>query len=195
MSAARDAGDSARTLALVDRAVAGDRLAFDQLYTQHLASVYKFVLFRVGDVALAEDLTQEAFTHALRRIGTFTWQGGGFAAWLITIAKNLITDHHKCARTRLERPVGEMADTDPVESVETTVLRRHEVDQLHQLVSQLCPGERALIQARFLDELSITETAGRLAKSEAAVKTQQYRATRNLAQRLLVPTPPQEATP
>lgn len=195
MSTARDAGDGARTLALVERAVAGDRLAFDQLYTQHLDQVYRFILYRVADVSLAEDLTQEAFTHALRRIGAFTWQGGGFAAWLITIAKNLITDHHKCARTRLERPVGEMADADRLEADPAQLVMTDLVNRaLRAALEQLCPAHRQVLQARYLAELSVRETAELMGKPEGAVKSCQYRAMHAL-RRLLTPSPPQEATP
>ena len=51
---------------------------------------------------LAEDLTSETFFRALRSMNNFRWQGKDFGAWLMTIARNLTTDHFKAGRTRLE---------------------------------------------------------------------------------------------
>ena len=53
-------------------------------------------------MALAEDLTSETFFRALRSMNSFRWQGKDFGAWLMTIARNLTTDHFKAGRTRLE---------------------------------------------------------------------------------------------
>ena len=51
---------------------------------------------------LAEDLTSETFVRGLRAIQRFNWQGKDFGAWLTTIARNLIADHFKSSRSRLE---------------------------------------------------------------------------------------------
>ncbi|MGH1553105.1 BN159_2729 family protein [Streptomyces sp. L7] len=59
---------------------------------EHYHLVYGFLLVRTRNRHLAEDLTQEVFVRALRRIDVFTWQGTAFAAWLTTIAKNLYLD-------------------------------------------------------------------------------------------------------
>ena len=59
--------------------------------------------------ALAEDLTSETFFRALRRMNTFRWQGKDFGAWLMTIARNLTTDHFKAGRTRLEQTTEDMS--------------------------------------------------------------------------------------
>ncbi|MGW4874337.1 sigma factor, partial [Streptomyces chartreusis] len=75
---------------LVERAQAGEADAFGRLYDQYSDTVYRYIYYRVGGKATAEDLTSETFLRALRRIGTFTWQGRDFGAWLVTIARNLV---------------------------------------------------------------------------------------------------------
>jgi RNA polymerase sigma factor (sigma-70 family) len=70
------------------------------LYDHYNTSVYRFVYYRVGSVALAEDLTSETFFRALRSMKPFKWQGKDFGAWLMTIARNLTADHYKAVRTR-----------------------------------------------------------------------------------------------
>src|SRR4051812_16644820 len=72
------------------------------LYDHYQGSVYRFLYYRVGSVALAEDLTSETFFRALRSMSSFRWQGKDFGAWLMTIARNLTTDHYKSSKTRLE---------------------------------------------------------------------------------------------
>ncbi len=173
--------ETRRVVALVDRARDGDRAAFDQLYTRYLETVYRFILYRVGDVALAEDLSQETFTRALRRINSFTWQGREFAAWLITIARNLVTDHFKASRTRFEFTTGEISDADEIsESPETIVITELANASLRAAVQRLSPQQQQCVELRFLHELSVAETAAIMGKNEGAIKTLQYRAMRAL---------------
>jgi len=60
---------------LVERAQAGEADAFGRLYDQYSDTVYRYIYYRVGGKATAEDLTSETFLRALRRIGTFTLAG------------------------------------------------------------------------------------------------------------------------
>ena len=87
---------------LVTRAQDGDGEAFGQLYDRYVDTVFRFIYFRVNDRALAEDFTSETFLRALRRIGTINYQGRDIGAWFVTIARNIILDHMKSARHRLE---------------------------------------------------------------------------------------------
>src|SRR5204863_6999899 len=100
---------------LVARAQAGDAEAFGELYDRYVDLVYRYVYYRVGGQALAEDLTSEAFLRALRRITTFTWQGRDIGAWFITIARNLVAGHFKSGKYRLEGTTADMPDADRAE--------------------------------------------------------------------------------
>ncbi|MFF4155165.1 sigma-70 family RNA polymerase sigma factor [Streptomyces sp. NPDC001651] len=117
------AATSRRIYVDVARAQHGDRQAFGRLYDEYCDTVYRYVYYRVGAKATAEDLTSETFLRALRRIGTFTWQGRDFGAWLVTIARNLVADHFKSSRFRLEVTTGGMLDANEAErSTEDVVL-------------------------------------------------------------------------
>ncbi|MGN6607705.1 MAG: RNA polymerase sigma factor [Jatrophihabitans sp.] len=83
----------------VHAAAAGDSAAFGRLYEEYAGEIHRFVRRRTISAELAEDLTQDTFVRALRAIGTVTDQGRPVAAWLVTIARNLILDHAKSART------------------------------------------------------------------------------------------------
>ncbi|WP_237302680.1 sigma-70 family RNA polymerase sigma factor [Streptomyces sp. S063] len=180
------AGREPELLAL---ARSGDREAFATLYNEHHAEVSRYIRGHIVDAYLAEDLVQETFLRALRRISTFTWQGREFVAWLVTIARNLIVDHFKALRTRLETPVGDLVDTDAlVDSAEDTGLRKlaavEAADTVHGALLALTPDQHAAIQLRYLNELSISATAKAMRRTEGSVKQLTYRgltAMRHLA--------------
>lgn len=181
--------DNRRMMDLVERAQDGEAEAFGRLYDQYSDTVYRYIYYRVGGKATAEDLTSETFLRALRRIGTFTWQGRDFGAWLVTIARNLVADHFKSSRFRLEVTTGEMLDANEVErSPEDSVLESLSNAALLEAVRRLNPQQQECVTLRFLQGLSVAETARAMGKNEGAIKTLQYRAVRTLA-RLL----PQEA--
>ncbi|MEF9905533.1 ECF subfamily RNA polymerase sigma factor, BldN family [Streptomyces sp. P9-A2] len=177
--------DSARMMELVERAQAGEADAFGRLYDQYSDTVYRYIYYRVGSKANAEDLTSETFLRALRRIGTFTWQGRDFGAWLVTIARNLVADHFKSSRFRLEVTTGEMLDANEVaRSPEDSVLEYLSNAALLDAVQRLNPQQRECVTLRFLQGLSVAETARVMGKNEGAIKTLQYRAVRTLARLL-----------
>ncbi|KPI01958.1 RNA polymerase, sigma-24 subunit, RpoE, ECF subfamily [Actinobacteria bacterium OK074] len=177
--------DSARMMDLVERAQDGEADAFGRLYDQYSDTVYRYIYYRVGSKATAEDLTSETFLRALRRIGTFTYQGRDFGAWLVTIARNLVADHFKSSRFRLEVTTGEMLDANEVErSPEDSVLESLSNAALLDAVRRLNPQQQECVTLRFLQGLSVAETARVMGKNEGAIKTLQYRAVRTLARLL-----------
>ncbi|OEV13416.1 ECF subfamily RNA polymerase sigma factor, BldN family, partial [Streptomyces nanshensis] len=177
--------DSRRMMDLVERAQDGEAEAFGRLYDQYSDTVYRYIYYRVGGRATAEDLTSETFLRALRRIGTFTWQGRDFGAWLVTIARNLVADHFKSSRFRLEVTTGEMLDANEVErSPEDSVLESLSNAALLEAVRRLNPQQQECVTLRFLQGLSVAETARAMGKNEGAIKTLQYRAVRTLARLL-----------
>jgi RNA polymerase sigma-70 factor (ECF subfamily) len=74
------------------RAQAGDHQAFAQLYSLHKRRIYSLCLRMVGNLAEAEDLTQEAFLQLHRRIATFRGDSA-FSTWLHRLAINVVLMH------------------------------------------------------------------------------------------------------
>ena len=100
--------------ALVRQAQDGDAEAFGRLYDHYVTMVHRYLLHRVGDRAQAEDFTSETFVRALRRIDSLSFQGRDVGAWLVTIARNIVRDHVKSSRFRLEVTTADMRDADRV---------------------------------------------------------------------------------
>jgi RNA polymerase sigma-70 factor (ECF subfamily) len=174
---------------LVQRAQAGDTEAFGAIYDRYADTVFRFIYFRVSTRQTAEDLTSETFLRALRRIGSFTWQGRDLGAWLVTIARNLVADHFKSGRYRLEVSTAEVLDADspergPEGSPESAVVDKLTNQTLLEAVKRLNPEQQECIVLRFLQGFSVAETAQTMGKNEGAIKALQYRAVRSLARLL-----------
>lgn len=184
-SSAVDEAVATRLIALVELARGGDKEAFGQLYDHYQPSVYRFLYYRVGSMTLAEDLTAETFFRALRSMHSFRWQGKDFGAWLMTIARNLTADHFKAGRTRLEQTTEDMQTLDTTtESPELEVLSSLTNEALLRALGELPTEQRECLIMRFLQGLSIAETAEILGRSSGAVKQLQLRGVRNLAKLL-----------
>jgi RNA polymerase sigma-70 factor (ECF subfamily) len=184
-SSETDEAEGSRLIALVELARSGDSEAFGMLYDHYNASVYRFIYYRVGSVALAEDLTSETFFRALRSMSSFKWQGKDFGAWLMTIARNLTADHYKAGRTRLEFATEDMGAHDSAtDGPENAVLASLTNEALLQALGELPTEQQECLIMRFLQGLSIAETAKVLGRSDGAVKQLQLRGVRNLAKLL-----------
>lgn len=183
-SGAQSASPERDAWALVDRVQAGDAEAFGLIYDRYVDEVYRFVAYRVTSRALAEDLTSETFVRALRRISTLQWRGRDPGAWLITIARNLVADHYKSSRHRMEITTADLPDGTPADGPERAVLDSLAATELVAAIRKLSAEQRECVTLRFLRCLSVEETATAMGKNAGAVKALQYRAVRTLARLL-----------
>lgn len=177
-------GEQLRTLVL--RAKTGDSEAFGQLYDRYVDLVYRYIYFRVGSHALAEDLTSETFLRALRGITEYAWQGRDFGAWLVTIARNLVTDHFKSGRNRLEVTTADVLDRplDSTQIPENAVVANIVNEHVIQAVKKLRAEQQECVILRFVYGMSLAETAKIMGKKSNAIKALQFRAIRALARAL-----------
>jgi RNA polymerase sigma-70 factor, ECF subfamily len=168
---------------LVSLAQGGDGEAFGQLYDRYVDSVYRFIYYRVNDRALAEDFTSETFLRALRRISTITYQGRDIGAWFVTIARNIVLDHVKSARHRLEITTADTLEGDDrAPSPENAVIESLTNERLMTAVAQLGDEQRECVMLRFIQGFSVSETASVMGKNDGAIKALQHRAVRKLAE-------------
>ena len=93
----------------------GARIAFEELYDEHFDGIFRYILYRVGQVAEAEDLTAQTFFKALRSLWRFRWSKGSFSAWLYRIATNEVNSHHR--RRRLSVPLNLLDAGEPQEYI------------------------------------------------------------------------------
>ncbi|HMC68873.1 MAG TPA: ECF subfamily RNA polymerase sigma factor, BldN family, partial [Mycobacteriales bacterium] len=180
-------GELATVMDIVSRAQGGDNEAFGELYDRYVDVVYRYIYYRVSNATLAEDLTSETFLRALRRISSYTWQGRDFGAWLVTIARNLIADHFKSGRYRMEVATSDLVEAGADRSQdgpENEVLTSITNEALLEAVKRLNPEQQECVSLRFLQGMSVAETAAIMGKNEGAIKALQYRAVKSLSRLL-----------
>lgn len=176
---------------LVERAQAGDAPAFRELHDRYAPRLRRFLAGRVTE-SHVDDIVNETFLRAWRNLDSFRWQGRDIAAWLYTIARNLVADHYGRRRTTHELPAddpGIYADSDSstTRGAEDTVIDLIEAERVRDAVRALPPLQRQCVQLRFLEELSVAETARLMGRQDAAVRALQARALRSLAASPAVP--------
>lgn len=177
-----DPGRDEEVWGLVEAAQRGDTEAFGQLYDRYVDVVHRYAYARLGDRTLAEDVTSETFLRALRRIGTVSYRGRDVGAWFVTIARNLVLDHLKSGRNRYEVVSGDPLDADrSTEGPEPAVLRRLSSEELLRCIRQLPLDQQDCVVLRFLQGLSVAETAAVMRRTSGAVKALQHRALHRLA--------------
>lgn len=158
---------------LVDLAVQRDAEAFGQLYDLYLGPIYRYLFYRLGDAAEAEDLAEAVFLKAWEAIHRFRWQGKPFVAWLYRMAHNALIDY---MRTR--RPADSLdlhpdrAHPDREEELDRGVT----AEEIAQAIGQLTEDQQQVVVLKFLEGLDNAEIAAITGKNEGAIRALQLRA-------------------
>jgi RNA polymerase sigma-70 factor (ECF subfamily) len=150
---------------------------FEAVYEAHAPIIYRFLFWRTQNQALSEDLTSSVFEKAWRARTSF--RGGSSKAWLLRIARNVLTDHW---RKRADIPVEDMnviAGADDRDMSEALDLK-FQARELHKALRRLPEDMRRVVELRFIEGLSCREVAQELHLSESNVRVIQYRALKKL---------------
>jgi len=157
---------------LLVEAAQRDRSRFAELYERNFHRVYAYVARRVAERHVAEDLTAEVFSEALKGIDKFEWRGAPFGAWLLRIASYMVADHWK-RQGRESSSLPEEANRVGPDEIERNAM-------LFQLLDRLPEAQFRVLHMRFVEQKSIREIAREMDRSEGAVKQLQLRAIENL---------------
>ena len=158
--ASRLSGEQAGERLLIEAAQKDPR-RFADLYELHFEQVYAFVVRRVGDQDVAEDVTSDVFHKALASLKHFEWRGVPFVAWLLRIAANAIADRSK----RVPREVSGVDDPEQLVSpacLEDAERKAH----VFRLVDDLPDDQRRVVVMRFAEDKAF----GKLHRSFAEAK-------------------------
>jgi len=135
--------------------------------------IYRFAARRLGDRDAGQDVAAETFADAFASIHRFRWQGVPFEAWLYTIARRRTVDH---LRANARRQTEELRDRPAPDHSDGVI----ESTRLREVIAQLPPTEREVVELRFMEDLDVAETALRLGKRAGAVRIAQHRALAHL---------------
>ncbi len=167
---------------LVVEAQAGGRAAFEQLMGHFQKDIFRMAYYRTRSSMDAEDLTQEVFLQAYKKISSLK-EVDRFRSWLFQIALNRIRDFNRKKRFRnLFSAFGDTRETaktpagasDQPEALDN-LMAQDFWKQIELFLNKLSRMEREVFLLRFVDHLSIKEISQALAKSESTVKTHLYR--------------------
>lgn len=177
--------DEDAVLRLVELARAGDRVARQRLYRQHVGRVFRTVRGALRSDAEAEDVTQDAMLTALTSLHRYSPRSGTrFAAWLTTIAIN--TMRHRFRRRRPElTATGELPEVPATDAdVGDDIDRAKQTVALLQALAELEPREREIVSLRYGAELNAAEIAAQLGLEAANVRKILERARARLEERI-----------
>jgi RNA polymerase sigma-70 factor (ECF subfamily) len=180
-----------RDRSLVDAARA-DPARFDALYRKYVAQVYNYAVYELGDHHEAEDATERTFLSALANLPRFEERarpedGEGastFRIWLFRIARNVVAERRRRWRRRPEAPLDLVLDAPSPGDVEGTVVAREALASAWRAVDRLPGDRRRAVVLRFVHEMSTSEIAEILGRSEGAVRVLIHRGLRAVAREL-----------
>lgn len=180
-----------------DRTLAQDartnRDAFAQLYRRHADRVYRYLLVRLGDQHLAQDVAAQTFLAALERLATYRGEGE-FISWLLAIARNKATDALRSRQTTLPLEAAASIPS-PQPAPEQIVATRLQLDEVARALRSIAPERAEALALRVVGGLSAAEAGVVMGKSEAAVKMLVSRAIHDLRERLAFTGETGEAEP
>jgi len=161
---------------LVIRAKDSEPEAFSELYELFVEKIYRFLLFKVGSVTEAEDLTAWVFEKAWENLKKY--KKGNFQAWLFKIARNTLIDFWR--KEKKEKSLEEIGEIGSHTDILADLCKKDEQKQLLLAFKKLKNKYYEVLSLRFLNDLSVTETAKIINKSEGAVGVIQHRALKSL---------------
>ncbi len=178
---------------LVERAVAGERGAFDELVRLTYRDAFGLALRLTGKEEDARDVVQDAYLRAYRSLGRFRGEAR-FSTWLYRIVANCSSTHTtKRQRYRHEQlpdddlVVDSRPESDPAAQAEAAGLRR----ALDAAIADLPPRLRSVVVLRDVYDLSHEAIADELGISVSAAKVRLHRARRRLREQVF-PLPGEE---
>lgn len=149
------------------------RLDWEAVYWERMPRIYNFFRYRLGDDALAEDLTATTFEKAWKFRERYRSDLGAFSTWLFTIARNVAHDHFRQRRNNVALDEGHLVSSE--RSVEEAIQRDSDFARLSWLLAQLTVREREIIALKYGAELTNRSIADVLGLSESNVGTIAHR--------------------
>jgi RNA polymerase sigma-70 factor, ECF subfamily len=169
--------------ALIARLAKGDQQAMPMLFARHRTRVFRFVLRRVRNEAVAEELVNEIFLAVWQQAGRFEGTSSA-TTWMLSIAHNkAVSSLRKKRDEGLDEGVAE-AIPDDSDSAETILAKGGKAAALRLCLNKLPDDQRVVMDLVYYHEQSVKEVAEVLGIPEATVKTRMFYARKKLSEML-----------
>lgn len=154
----------------------GDRL-LRTLHDEHGPALWRYVLsLTSGNAVEAQDVVQETLLRAWRNPQAFEPERGSPRAWLYAVAKRIVIDEHRSARSRHESVSAHLPEPRSEDPSDQVIDR----ELLRQALSRLTPEHREVLRQCYFRGLSVAQAAETLAISPGTVKSRTHYAMRAL---------------
>ncbi|MBI5754464.1 sigma-70 family RNA polymerase sigma factor [Candidatus Peregrinibacteria bacterium] len=162
----------------------GDQEAFAKIYDIFVDQIYRYVYYRVQG-ADVEDIVETVFLKVWENIRQYKPQKKSFSAWLFRIAHNLVVDHYRAYKDKI---FDELSSDLPDQSRQHNPIRSAQSSfdnlVLKKALVKVKKQYREIILHKFINELSNSEIAEILGKSEGSLRILQFRALKALRKEL-----------
>lgn len=150
---------------LVSAFLSGDSLSIERLIIRHKDKVFRFIISKVKDVDLANDIFQDVFIKVINKLreGRYN-EEGKFISWVMRISHNMVIDHfRKESRVKVIRPNDEYnifnTLAEEVECAESDLIKNNVLNELKDLVDYLSEEQRQVVQMRYYAGMTFKEIA------------------------------------
>jgi RNA polymerase sigma-70 factor (ECF subfamily) len=169
---------------LIKDAIRGISSAFGTLYDHYQPMIYRFILVKVASREEAEDITHQVFLSAWQNVRTYKHRGHPFSSWLYQIARNQVIDHYRSKKSDASLDAIDPEYFIAPASMSSDLMMKLDVEKVRRAVGDLKQDYQDVVIMRFIEDISLKETAAIMGKTEGAIKLIQHRAIKEL-QRLL----------
>jgi RNA polymerase sigma-70 factor, ECF subfamily len=165
--------DSASAIRLIQQVAQQDRDAFSQLYDRFSTLVFTLAMRMLKARSDAEDLLEEVFAQVWRKAESYSAERGSPEAWIISIARGLAIDKMRSIRRRRNSFVltDNRARVESGDNVESSLPESEVQIGVNSALANLPKAQRKVMELAYLDGLTQTEIAERLAEPLSTVKT------------------------
>lgn len=153
-----------------------DRDAFGALYQRHVAAIYRYVYYRVGNAEDAEDITAKAFARALKHVHNYNNRGLPFTAWLYRIAHNVVANFHRDNSRHPSVPIEEIElHSGHSDDADYKIDADQDRMRLLRAIRQLPDERQHLVVLKFVEQKQNSEIGQIMNRSEGAIKSLYHR--------------------
>lgn len=154
-----------------------DARHFSQLYRRYAGKVFAKCISMLADHGMARDATQDVFIKILLNLSKFTEQSS-FSTWVYSITYNYCIDLIRKKKKNIlifTEDMGRVSTASEVEIPDSVILEM-ETNRLEKVMHKLPVGDKAILDMKYTDDMSIREIGEVLNKTESAIKMQIMRA-------------------
>ena len=169
-------------LPLLAKAKKGEQVAFGEIYNLYFKKIYQFIFYRVSHKEIAEDLAEEVFLKAFTKLSSVN-DSKAFLGWMYQIARNQVIDYYREKKTIIA--LDEVENTLEYETnvIDVVNLQQEQIVLL-KLIKELPSDQQLVLKLKFFEDLTNTEIAEALNKSEGAIRVIQHRGITKLQELL-----------